>query len=71
MQEESGVDGSGPEQLTRGDRKRQAILKGAKEIFLKRGFGGASMDAVASAAGVSKMTVYRHFHNKEELFAGL
>ncbi len=29
------------------------------------------MDQVAAAAGVSKMTVYRHFGSKEELFAGV
>jgi TetR/AcrR family transcriptional repressor of mexJK operon len=29
------------------------------------------MDQVAKAAGVSKMTVYRHFGSKEELFAGV
>ncbi|HWV40147.1 TetR/AcrR family transcriptional regulator [Pseudorhodoplanes sp.] len=53
------------------DRKREAILKGAKAVFLKQGFGGASMDEVAAAAGVSKMTVYRHFGSKEDLFAGV
>lgn len=55
----------------RGDAKRDAILKGAKAVFLKRGFEGASMDAVALGAGVSKMTVYRHFGSKEGLFAGV
>ncbi|MGD9922524.1 MAG: TetR/AcrR family transcriptional regulator [Pseudorhodoplanes sp.] len=53
------------------DKKREAILKGAKAMFLKHGFGDASMDEVAAAAGVSKMTVYRHFGSKEDLFAGV
>jgi TetR/AcrR family transcriptional repressor of mexJK operon len=53
------------------DKKREAILRGAKAAFLKEGFGGASMDQVAALAGVSKMTVYRHFGSKEELFAGV
>jgi TetR/AcrR family transcriptional regulator, mexJK operon transcriptional repressor len=51
--------------------KRSLILAGAKTVFLEQGFGAASMDAVAEAAGVSKMTVYRHFHSKENLFAGM
>ncbi len=53
------------------DKKREAILRGAKAAFLKEGFGGASMDQIAAKAGVSKMTVYRHFGSKEDLFAGV
>ena len=53
------------------DAKRKAILRGAKAVFLKLGFGGTSMDEVAARAGVSKMTVYRHFGSKEDLFAGV
>jgi AcrR family transcriptional regulator len=52
-------------------RKRAAILNGAKAIFLQEGFGLATMDDVAAAAGVGKQTVYRHFGSKEALFAGL
>jgi TetR/AcrR family transcriptional regulator, mexJK operon transcriptional repressor len=55
----------------RGDAKRRAILEGAKAVFLKFGFEASSMDAVAAKAGVSKMTVYRHFGSKEALFAGV
>lgn len=49
--------------------KRQAILDAATRIFLARGFAGASMDAVAEEAGVSKITVYAHFLDKETLFS--
>jgi TetR/AcrR family transcriptional repressor of mexJK operon len=52
-------------------RKRSAILDGAKTVFLREGFGLATMDDVASAAGVGKQTVYRHFKSKEALFVGL
>ncbi len=48
--------------------KRHAILEAAKDLFLTHGFTGTSMDAVASEAGVSKLTVYSHFSDKETLF---
>ena len=51
--------------------KRRAILQGARDVFMALGFGGASMDAIAEAASVSKMTLYRYFESKEALFAGL
>ena len=49
--------------------KRQAILEAAKTLFLRRGYDGSSMDAIAAEAGVSKLTVYSHFTDKETLFA--
>jgi TetR/AcrR family transcriptional regulator, mexJK operon transcriptional repressor len=52
-------------------RKRAAILDGAKTVFLRDGFGTATMDDVAAVAGVGKQTVYRHFGSKEALFLGL
>jgi TetR/AcrR family transcriptional repressor of mexJK operon len=48
--------------------KRAAILQAAKRLFTTQGFDGTSMDAIASAAGVSKLTVYSHFQDKERLF---
>jgi TetR/AcrR family transcriptional repressor of mexJK operon len=56
---------------TKSDAKRTAILRGAKAVFLASGFEGANMDEVAARADVSKMTVYRHFGSKEDLFAGV
>lgn len=51
--------------------KRGAILDAASKMFLEVGFGAASMDAIATAAKVSKQTVYNHFGSKEELFAAM
>jgi TetR/AcrR family transcriptional repressor of mexJK operon len=48
--------------------KRAAILEAAKDLFTERGYAGVSMDAIAQAAGVSKLTVYNHFEDKETLF---
>lgn len=48
--------------------KRLAILEAAKRLFVERGFDNTSMDAVAQIAGVSKLTVYNHFKDKESLF---
>lgn len=49
--------------------KRAAILDAAKAMFTEHGFDGASMDQIAAAAGVSKLTVYSHFGDKDSLFA--
>ena len=48
--------------------KRAAILDAAKRLFVAQCFDGVSMDQIASDAGVSKLTVYSHFGDKESLF---
>lgn len=50
-------------------QKRRAIVAAATEVFLTHGYLGASMDEVAARAAVSKQTVYKHFKDKERLFA--
>ena len=49
--------------------KREAILSAAQSLFLNNGYEGSSMDAIATEAGVSKLTLYSHFKDKEALFA--
>jgi TetR/AcrR family transcriptional repressor of mexJK operon len=44
------------------------MLEAAKRLFVERGYAGISMDAIATAAGVSKLTLYSHFGRKEDLF---
>ncbi len=48
--------------------KRAAILDAAMALFPSRGYEGVSVDAIAHLAGVSKLTVYSHFTDKESLF---
>jgi TetR/AcrR family transcriptional repressor of mexJK operon len=51
--------------------KHERILEAATITFLERGFSRTSMDQVARRAGVSKVTVYTHFRNKETLFGAI
>ncbi|MGH6822575.1 MAG: TetR/AcrR family transcriptional regulator [Methylocella sp.] len=55
--------------VPRGDKRREEIAAIAESIFLERGFAETTMQLVAARAGASKETLYRHFGNKEELFA--
>jgi TetR/AcrR family transcriptional regulator, regulator of autoinduction and epiphytic fitness len=58
-----------PRQLS--PEKAAAILAGGMKEFLANGYAATSMDRVASAAGVSKATVYSHFQDKESLFIAI
>ncbi|MGL4541772.1 MAG: TetR/AcrR family transcriptional regulator [Polymorphobacter sp.] len=49
--------------------KRAAIFAAAQTLFIENGYGATSMERIADAANVSKLTVYRHFHSKDALFA--
>ena len=55
----------------RSARKRRAIMEAATTVFLGNGYLGASMDEVDARAAVSKQTVYKHFADKERLFAAV
>ncbi len=52
----------------RDPKRLQKIFEAASQQFLEHGYDRVSMDAVASAAGVSKMTLYNNFASKEALF---
>lgn len=56
------------ETVNRPDRKSR-LLQVACEHFLQHGYNGTSLDAIVAESGGSKSTVYRHFKNKEGLFA--
>lgn len=52
----------------RAGEKRDAALAAATALFRQTGFERTSMEAVASAAGISTATLYRQFPSKESLF---
>jgi TetR/AcrR family transcriptional regulator, mexJK operon transcriptional repressor len=52
-------------------RKHRAIHAAGTAVFLRRGYELASMDLIAAEAKVSKQTIYKHFHSKEELFKAI
>ncbi|MBV1701147.1 MAG: TetR/AcrR family transcriptional regulator [Hyphomicrobiales bacterium] len=60
----------GPEPVEESAKMHQ-IFEGARQVFLRDGFDGASMNDIARAAGVSKGTVYAYFVGKEQLFEAL
>ena len=49
-------------------RKLDQVLEGARTIFMRDGFEGASVDDIARAADVSKATLYSYFADKRLLF---
>lgn len=53
----------------RPDRGKDAlILTAARDSFVDRGFAGSTIEEIALQAGVSKVTVYKRFGDKEALF---
>ncbi|MFE9445704.1 TetR/AcrR family transcriptional regulator [Streptomyces sp. NPDC006602] len=48
--------------------KRRAIVDAALRVFARVGYTQASLDMIATEAGVSKPTIYNHLGSKENLF---
>lgn len=51
----------------RRDRSREEILDAARRVLLRTGVGGATLDAVARQAGMSKAALYYYFPSKDAL----
>lgn len=46
-------------------------MEKAEELFISLGYKAVSVEDIAAAAGISKMTIYKYFTSKEELFMGV
>ncbi|MGI8690514.1 MAG: TetR/AcrR family transcriptional regulator [Thermomicrobiales bacterium] len=62
--------GVAPERLDARDG-RETLLDTAMEVFAAQGYAGATVDAIAQAAGMSKAGFYWHFESKEAIFAAV
>jgi len=51
------------------DRMRERIIRGARELFNRRGFDEVSIDDVMSRAGLTRGVFYSYFKSKSELYA--
>jgi AcrR family transcriptional regulator len=47
---------------------RSNIMAAARELFEKKGFAAATTKEIAALAGISEVTLFRHFSSKRELF---
>jgi len=47
---------------------RQGISNAATRLFWERGFDRVTVDEIAAAADVGRMTVFNHFRRKEDMF---
>ena len=56
---------------TKGERRRQAIVAAAADLFRTRGFRDTSLGDIGAAAGVSGPAIYHYFSSKGELLSVL
>lgn len=54
-----------------GELKRGLILDAARKVFEAEGLEGASLRAIASAAGYTPAALYFHFESKEAIYGGV
>lgn len=54
-----------------GDERREQICRIAMRLFSERGFRGTTTKEIATAAGVSEAVIFKHFQNKDELYASI
>ena len=59
------------ENVSKGERTRQAIEEAAYELFLEHGYSATSMRRIAERAGLALGGIYNHFSSKEEIFESI
>ncbi len=50
------------------EKKQKRLMEKSEELFWKYGYNAVSIDQIAAEVGISKMTIYKHFNSKEDLF---
>lgn len=53
------------------EQRRESIIDAAETVFFSKGLENATMDDVASAAELSKGTLYLYFNSKEQIYLAI
>jgi AcrR family transcriptional regulator len=53
------------------EERRAAIIKAVQRVFAEKGFHGTTTRELADAAGISEALLFKHFPNKEALYAAM
>jgi AcrR family transcriptional regulator len=72
MASNTGASASLPENPgSAADETQQRIVQAAAMVFAEKGYARATTRALAAAAGVNEVTLFRHFGSKQNLFAAV
>ena len=50
------------------EARKEQIIQSALSVFIEKGFSGTTTAELAKAAGISELTLFRHFSSKQEIF---
>ena len=50
------------------EARKEQIIQSALSVFIDKGFSGTTTAELAKAAGISEVTLFRHFSSKQEIF---
>lgn len=50
------------------EARKEQIIQSALSVFIEKGFSGTTTAELAKAAGISEVTLFRHFSSKQEIF---
>lgn len=50
------------------EARKEQIIQSALSVFIEKGFSGTTTAELAKTAGISEVTLFRHFSSKQEIF---
>lgn len=50
------------------EARKDQIIQSSLSVFIEKGFSGTTTAELAKAAGISEVTLFRHFSSKQEIF---
>jgi len=50
------------------DARKEQIVQSALGVFIEKGYAGTTTSEIAKSAGISEVTLFRHFSSKQEIF---